>query len=88
MYLSQKQSLMVFTARYGDSFSQHWCPRLESLVWGWDFHSSEGPFAAKIPSRFLITTGLVWDLPIPCLHPSYKSQCHFFMSLVIGVLFT
>lgn len=46
-----------------------------------------GPPKLIYLSYFLITTPLMWDLPILHLQPSYHSQRDFFISLLIRILF-
>ena len=63
--------------------------------WAWGawcgagkLHSSRGTSAAKISLPIFVCFVLVWNQPIPCLYLSYQSQCGFFISLVVGLLFT
>lgn len=50
LYLTQMQSMLVFTASYyGDFSSWHWCPRLRTWVWNWNPTCSSGGIStAKI----------------------------------------
>lgn len=75
--------LLVFTARCcGESSSWHRAPGLGSLVWVGNPHSQGTPPSSKCPFG-------VWGQPVLCLHSSFQSECGlFFMSLVIGVLFS
>lgn len=60
--------------------SKSMCRPLKRIAWD----SSSQPEAMGTP-----LPGGVWDLPVPCLHPSpYQSSCGFFISLVIGLVFS
>ena len=53
-------------------------PGTGTLGWG-----SLGPFTPKISLPIFMHYTWVWDQPVPCLLPSYQSQCSFFFNSVI-----
>lgn len=82
LHLMLSASLLIFMTNYCEASS--W---LESLVWVWDPSLLRGYSTAKISLPNFNCHMSVWDQPVSCLYPSYKSWYSFYVSLVLRVLF-
>ena len=77
---SQKLWVVLFLAL------EHW--NWVSCYGAWTPHSIGGTSTTEISLLIFICHTWVWDQPVNCLCPSYQSWCGFFVSLVIGLLFS
>lgn len=97
--MSQSPTVFCFPRSYSwlfckarcnrNSFSWHLCPRQESMVWGLDPSLLRGDLHSQAITLIYQSSYHGYNsLSRPCLHPSYSYQCGFFITLVIGILFS